>query len=50
MGLPATPEDAKPFEGQGTKDGPMVVIFALLLFVKRFGLGTVDNGLSGPLD
>src|SRR5207245_2498719 len=48
--LPAAPEDAQPFESKGAQDGMVSRSFSSLPLVIRFGPGTEDNGLAGPLD
>ena len=48
--VPAAPEDADPFEGEGAQDGVVGFAGAALLVVVGVGPVAVHDGLSGPFD
>ena len=48
--LPAFPEDANPFEGQGAEDDVVAFAFGFHVLVIRFGPCGVDDSLASPLD
>jgi len=48
--VPAAPEDANPFEGQGAQDGLVGDAFGPAALVESLGPEAMGDGLAGPLD